>query len=83
MTGGRLTDFQTFFLTLPFKYFAHLKGFFIMHANFLVKSGYFFSSGDIVKLLKMRTEFVDSLVDLSKRKWFDISILDKIPEYVK
>jgi hypothetical protein len=54
-----------------------------MHANFLVKSSHFFSSGDLAKLLKKRTEFIDSLLDLSKKKWFEITLLEKLPEYVK
>lgn len=54
-----------------------------MHANFLVKSGHYFSSSDLVGFLKKRTEFVDSLNQLSKLPWFDFGLLDKLPADIK
>ena len=54
----------------------------VVHASFIVKSAQYFITDFYNEYIQTKTLYVDSIVKMSKEKWFVKDIIDHLPEYV-
>jgi hypothetical protein len=60
MTGSGVSEFREFLSTMPQVYLEHLSTIILVHANFMVKSGLYWTSNEIQKYVKKLTEYSDT-----------------------
>ena len=59
MTASKLNEFRALMALMPLKYFEFLDKIYVLHSNFLVRSGLLFSGSEILIFIKKRFVFID------------------------